>query len=42
MIPLCVQVDAMKHTLSETHVSPLTMSYMNKDAAFHRIAKNVA
>lgn len=42
MTPPCVQVDAMKHTSSETLVSPLTTSYMNEDAASHRIAKNTA
>ena len=42
MIPLCVQVDAMKHTSSEIHVSSLTMNYMNKNAASHHIAKNAA
>ena len=42
MIPLCVQVVAMKHTSSETRVSPFPMSYMNEDAASRRIAKNTA
>ena len=41
MIPLCVQVDAMKHTSSETHVSFLTELY-ERDVASHRIAKNSA
>ena len=40
MIPPCAQVDAMKHTSSETDASLLTMNCMNKNAASRRIAKN--